>query len=142
MSTGLWVGLAHSAIQVSKIKVRANYKGVQRLKVGHIKGDGRITTILVDGYLPTYVEEVLGAKEVYKVFTRPLKYLEERDIEVCSVWEDSYELDTGYWSHSTEHQTKKLTMKIVFHRHRTCKDVRGTISYAGEVHEHWRRIYP
>jgi SAM-dependent methyltransferase len=61
---------AHIATQVNKMRVRANHKGVQRIKVGRARGDSSVSNLLIDGQSPSDMEEVMGAAEVYKVFNR------------------------------------------------------------------------
>src|SRR5829696_5619544 len=101
------------ATQHSEMKIRTNRNGVERLRLGAVKGDGPVKNIIVDPP-PSYIEEILGFKEVYKIFRTPLGRGDERDIKVTLTYEDSYKDPEETWKHPIALKTKSLSAKIVF----------------------------
>jgi hypothetical protein len=124
---------AHKAVQVSKMRVRANHKGVQRFRIGALGSDGTIGKILIDGKEPSSTRVVAAMQEVYKVFDSPLARGEERDVTGSAEFFDSFQPGTARWINGVGLKTRRLHMKVVFHPERICKDIRAYVLYSGEV---------
>jgi hypothetical protein len=131
---------ARSATQRSDIKLRANHKGVQMIRLGSLSTDGSVQEITIDNKPPSRQQVRAGEIEILKEFRNPLERGQVETLRVTTTYINSFEKDTESFTHVVAHKTKKLTLTTNFHSKRPCRTTRAYLRYGGQVHQALSRV--